>query len=169
MSKIIKINKGCHYTWSILPKILFFSKKDKVIKNTIMFTDTCLYDDVNEQVNKLWGFSVGLFTSQRKESYRFGWNCSKKNGKIQIFDYTEKNYVFDDVYICDVEVNKWYTYVIIKNERSITMKIYDNADKEITEITHDFLNDIHWKIGKTCRPYFGGELSAPHKIILMTK
>lgn len=167
MKKII-INKGCHYTWSILPKILLFCKKNKEIKHTFMFTDSCLYDDINEQVNKLWGFSVGLFTSPRVESFRFGWNCQKKNGKIQIFDYVEKDYKFTDIYICDVEINKWYSYIILKTDNSIIMKIFDD-NIEVEEITHDFLNDINWVFGKTCRPYFGGELTAPHKIIIMTK
>ena len=87
MQKIV-INK--HYTWSVLPSYFIFRDGEvKTISKDFMFTDSCLYDQNITQVNKLWGFSVGLFTNPRVESFRFGWNC--KNGKIQIFEYVEKD------------------------------------------------------------------------------
>lgn len=168
--KEIKIKKGCKYTWSILPKI-FIIKNGAVrtISKEFMFTESCLYDSKITQVNKLWGFSVGLFTSPRKESYRFGWNCQKNNGKIQIFEYVEKDYKFEYEHILDVDINKWYTYVITKSYRSVRLEIYDENNKLLVNCVNDFEMSDNVSLCKTARPYFGGRISAPHDIIIKTK
>ena len=168
MRKIV-INKNCHYTWSILPSFFFVrSNKVQAIEKDIMFTDSCLYEDINSQINKLFGFSFGLLSSPRKESYRFGWNCERKNGKIQVYNYREANERFLYDYICDIEINKHYSYRLTKTKNLVIMEIFDK-DYLVVKFENILLWDKKCGFIKTARPYFGGDLFAPHKMIFWFK
>ena len=66
---VLHIIKGFHYS-TFLPRI-YKPGITKTVK--VKFDKSCAYN-IGEKscVNKLWGFSVGLF-GVHKNSYRFGW------------------------------------------------------------------------------------------------
>jgi hypothetical protein len=65
----VRILKGFHYS-TFFPKIYrFCSENKKSIR--VKFDKSCVYKiDEKSCVNKLWGFSIGLF-GVHKNSYRF--------------------------------------------------------------------------------------------------
>jgi hypothetical protein len=81
------ILKNWHYS-TFFPRIC----KVKGIKTVkIKFDRSCAYN-INEKscVNKLWGFSSGLF-GVHKNSYRFGWTYDSVSDKIVIWAYIYRN------------------------------------------------------------------------------
>ena len=84
---VLYIIKGFHYS-TFFPKIYRFRSENKKSVQ-VKFDKSCAYKiDEKSCVNKLWGFSVGLF-GVHKNSYRFGWTY--ENDKIIIWTYSYIN------------------------------------------------------------------------------
>lgn len=134
------------------------------VKKTVRFLPNCHYNLGNENqfdINKLYGFSVGLLQSNQFNSARFGWRWSIKKQKIELLAYVYINGVrineWDiDTLICNVELN-----AIIKTQISIEGPHYRfeviGTEGGVKHITRSGSG-----AGYNQYPYFGGNEVAPH-------
>jgi hypothetical protein len=97
------IFKGCHYS-TFFPRIICKNNFNKTIK--VRFDESCKYNiEEDSCVNKLWGFSIGLF-GVHKNSYRFGWTY--ENDKIVIWTYSYINGKLQKEKLTECEFDKEY-------------------------------------------------------------
>lgn len=165
----IKIGKGHHYPWLIPIVFPFWVKKhsSSVRKAKFMFTESCmfdLHDEDQHDVNKLFGFSIGY---HHKTSFRFGWRPILDENKIEIVAYEyhdgERQKTMP---ICKIFTNQWYEFIISYNhDKSRTYYFVD--DEGFTNLIR--LKGKKWGLGYTLGIYFGGNETAPHKIIIHKK
>lgn len=165
----IQIKKNRHYPFPPKPTILpVFVKRfdDTIMKHSFLFTKTCLFDLIdNDQhdVNKLFGFSIGL---HHTTSFRFGWRPILKNNTIQIVacEYHEKIRQ-KTIIITELDIDKWYDFELRYSPvLGITTYYCDNHT-----VTNEFnlKKDFGW--GYSLCTYFGGNEKAPQNIIIYMK
>jgi hypothetical protein len=147
----VRILKGFHYS-TFFPKIYrFCSENKKSIR--VKFDKSCVYKiDEKSCVNKLWGFSIGLF-GVHKNSYRFGWTY--ENDKIIIWTYSYINGKLQKEKLTECEFDKEYQCSI-----SIDNKVVFNfngvtKERELRS-TKKFLLELGF--------YFGGKTKAPNNM-----
>ena len=147
------IKKGKHGNFHI-PK--FISPK-KEIKHIISFTDSCRYNIGTDQcdINKLFG--IGFLPYHRRNSIRFGWRYIPQSDNIEILSYYYIKGKRYNQHISFVDINQPYTYTIKWTQNNYQMIVND------TSITIQMNNHI---FGYTLFPYFGGNIPAPHDIII---
>lgn len=143
-------------------------------------------------LNKLFGFTSGLFGKISKQlpntpkqdlpyyyrpahwnSARFVWNYDPKTSNMQVTWYAYDNGVrmYDTKDKVNLKLDKEYELAIIKNENSYTFTIaeirYNYIFKEPTTIWTKIINISETrKIGWTLPLYFGGNKTAPNKIMI---
>ena len=145
---VLHIIKGFHYS-TFLPRI-YKPGITKTVK--VKFDKSCAYN-IGEKscVNKLWGFSVGLF-GVHKNSYRFGWTYEED--KIIIWTYS---YIKDKLYkerLTECEFDKEY---------ECSISIYDGVTFNFNGVTRtEEITELKWlfELGF----YFGGKTRAPHNM-----
>lgn len=161
------IRKGWHRVLH-LPRFFFLSKnRTLTVSKTFNFNTSCMYyfdDDSDFAKNKLFGINVGLTIEPHTNSFRFGWNCEELNGQIQIYKYEYINGERSNSKICDVWLNRDYTYEIEKTDKRINYTVYDDNLNAIATSETVFTMQIPFTMGYMCFPYFGGEEPAPHNM-----
>ena len=169
-SKEYQIKQGRHHSSGRFPH-LYLINKDKgfKFKKSFTFNQSSMYNlnsIDNYDVNKLYGFSLGLFSPPTSNSYRFGWNCQKENGNIQIFSFIqiEKKFVFE--YLMDVNLNKKYSYELRVDKNDIYFNIYDENNIIVFTSKKDYTQKSKMSFAWKCFLYFGGNCVSPQDMIL---
>lgn len=166
---IYTINAGNHYANGT--NFGIHSSGQTVFK-TAVFSPNCIYDlgNVNQaDINKLYGFSVGLFSGNDYNSARFGWRWSIPKEKIELLAY---------VYVNGVRINEWDADTLLAS--------VDTGSETFTEIAV-LPNQYQFKTVSNCvtiikylprggsgagynqYPYFGGNEVAPHTMTIELK
>lgn len=154
------ILKGLHYS-NFFPRILKLKEK-QILTKTFEFTDSCEYEiDETSCVNKLFGFSFGLF-GVHKNSARFGWTYNKETDLIVIWKYIYDNGKLIKQSIGTTKIGQKCKFQIICNK-------LNDYESEVTfhfndcwAASHMFTTQKRWLL--TLGFYFGGHTSAPHKM-----
>jgi len=137
-----------------LPRLLI---KPRLLIYRVAFTESCRYDLGKDQgdINKLFG--VGYFPSHHENSVRIGWNYDVVSGKINIFAYWYAEGIRGWQYLRSVDIGMNYYF-----------KIYIDGDAHRLDISgRNYRVDV--KSTPVCyllRPYFGGNKTAPHDIVI---
>lgn len=170
------IRKGFHYPFPLffltLPK---WVKKDKPTSRIkcFRFTESCLFDLGDEDqwdVNKLFGFSIGL---HHKTSFRFGWRPKLESNQIEIVGYeyhNGKRHSTMPIMKVDVNVNYIFelTYYPLEQKTHYVIKNPMSGEK-LGELIHLFDESYLYKkygLGYLLGIYFGGNERAPQKIVI---
>ena len=161
------IFKGCHYS-TFFPRIICKNNFNKTIK--VKFDESCKYIiDEASCVNKLWGFSSGLF-GVHENSYRFGWTYDSITNRIVIWTYMYINgRLYKDIlHYCKLGVEYTFNIESHTSESGIThttFSIYDNNNTLLVDKTFH----CPYALKKTLLElgfYFGGNTRAPHKMFI---
>ena len=165
---LIKIKKGNHYPF---PRFAIGSLKwvnsgiVTKMERKFLFTESCLFDLVDEDqhdVNKLFGFSIGL---HHNTSFRYGWRPDLETRTIEIVAYEYHDKVRQaTIPICKVDLNKWVFFGLYYSpEGHSKYVVINNGMKTIT-------NTVNVKkksgLGYTLGFYFGGNETAPQDIVV---
>lgn len=149
--------KGRHFAWHFFK---FYFKNSGTIEHRVKFSKNCLYsfgtiDDFD--VNKLFGRSFGY---HHTNSIRFGWRSDGKN--IIIYAYNYKDGVRHIKELCKCIVNKEYTFKMKYSPKDVLLEISSK------DWTTKYAMDINAKrkFGYKLYPYFGGNRTAPHEMIV---
>jgi hypothetical protein len=149
----MKIQKGTHAPLR-LPHPLI---KPKLLAYRVAFTESCRYDIGREQgdINKLFG--VGYFPRHHENSVSIGWNYDIVSGKINLFAY----WYLDDKrhwhYLRSVDIGEVNYFSIQVREQD---HIIDVSGRK-------YCVDVRGRsVGYLLRPYFGGNKTSPHTIII---
>jgi hypothetical protein len=130
-----------------------------------MFTESCLYDLKDEDqwdVNKLFGFSIGM---HHKISFRFGWRSILETKEIEIVAYEYYDGVRQVTKIIDrVGINEWHRYILCYYPLIQKVVYYISGAKK--GLTTDVKIKKKWGWGYTLGLYFGGNDKAPQKIVI---
>lgn len=107
-----------HYS-TFIPRIY---KSNTIRSVKIKFDKSCKYS-IQERscVNKLWGFSSGLF-GVHKNSYRFGWTYDSVSDKIIIWAYIYRNGKLFKEQLTECNFDVEYTFTMeIKDKVTLTV------------------------------------------------
>jgi hypothetical protein len=109
-------------------------------------------------INKLFG--VGYFPSHHENSVRVGWNYDIVSGRINIFAYWYVGGKRDWQYLRSVDIGVMCYF-----------KMYIDDDMHRLDIAgRNYRVDVHsTPICYLLRPYFGGNRTAPHDIVIDIK
>ena len=171
MKKVIKKNCRRPFPWFNLPSLVFLRKGHSYsITKQVMFTDSTIYhfnDNDQFDVNKLFGFSSGYAMTN---SFRFGWRPNPDLTKIEVTGFEHYNGVMTPIIsLFEVELNKWYTYVIkydgVLDE--VTYTVVSDDDPTINNIAvRSIVLKHNFNIGYKLYLYFGGNKKAPQDITI---
>jgi len=152
----MRIKKGTHAPIR-LPKIML---TPSLICYRVAFTQSCKYDIGNDQgdINKLFG--IGYFPSHHKNSVRIGWNYDTVSGKICLWAYWYKDGKRCWDYLRSVDIGVPYYFKIYIGDGEHTIDVSGRRYTVDTEPQ---------KISYLLRPYFGGNQTAPHDMIIDMK
>ena len=184
----LKIKKGNHYPFPRfaigLPKWVNKNKPTQMAKS-YWFTESCLYDLKDEDqhdVNKLFGFSIGL---HHNTSFRFGWRADLETHSIEIVGYEYQDKVRQaTTHICNIALrSSAYFLLYYLPEGKIEYAVFqDNTHYEKYMEMKDAIRNVveatiinivkikkKWGLGYTLGLYFGGNETAPQDIIIHSK
>lgn len=159
---VYTIFKGWHFT---VPPFPFFVWNRKRIDWVVSFDESIFYDLKDEDqldINKLCGESWGLF-GIHKNSARFGMRCNLKDRTIELFSYCYDNAQRFTNFICAIKAGKETHLTLFKNKLSYIFSVQGEYEKEQPKTFQPP------KLGFYCRPFFGGNKPAPHKIKINLK
>ena len=157
---IYHIQKGGHYKSGIKIGLNFRNK----VTFKAEFDFSCIYDhgtSDNYDVNKLYGFSTSW--SHHKQSARIGWRCI--NGiDIQILAYSYDQGVRQDPQLLGtVKPGNCFECSIEKRKGSFLFTFnHDDKNKFISVKIKDGWFPLRYML----YPYFGGNMKAPHDMIM---
>ena len=167
---IIRKNKRKPFPYiSLFIPIFIWKKKSFSIIKSFNFSDSAIYqfpDTDQWDVNTLFGFSIGF---HHVNSFRFGWRPNKDLTKIEIDGYEYHNKIrITTISICEVELNKWYTYVLtyIPKTNEVEYLVIDKNCESANSYIR-LKNNLSW--GYRLGLYFGGNKKAPHDITIYKK
>lgn len=165
------IKQGRHYSTPRFPKLYLFRQNKKfVIERDFLLSNSCFYKLGNANdfaINKLFGFSVGLFGGPKENSFRFGWNCFKDNKTFSLFAFYHLDGRMLSQYIGDIYPEKRYVYRLEKDINSINFIVTDKeTGTEMCKGKIDYKQKNKWNFGWKLFFYFGGEETAPHDLLL---
>ncbi len=156
--RVFKIRKGFHRSTFDRD-----TTNESFISFSVIFDNNCEYytqDPINQyDINKLYGLS-DCGTYHKTNSVRFGWRWDGNSIEINSYIRVDGNFYFEK--ICNVNLNEANDYSI---------QIFD--DHYILRV-----GTIEKKINKKCNfigkryklwPYFGGDETAPHDIVIRIK
>jgi hypothetical protein len=179
----IRIKKGNHYPFPNfaigLPKWIK-KHNETIMTRAYWFNESCLYDLKDEDqgdVNKLFGFSIGL---HHNTSFRFGWRADLKTRTIEIVGYEYHNKIRKPTtHICNIELREEvYFLIYYMPEGKVGYIVYqDNTHyNKLLEPLNDYVIRINventvnikrkWGLGYTLGVYFGGNETAPQDITI---
>jgi len=125
------------------------------------------YDEDQHDVNKLFGFSIGM---HHNNSFRFGWRPNEDLSKMEIVGYEYLNGLrIPTIPICEVYLDKWYRYEMkyIAETEQFQYTVTDGNETHST--IHPVTLKNNWNFGYRLYLYFGGNKKAPHKIVIYKK
>ena len=165
--KRYSIRSWCHYSNFIpslhrgYPGLGFYSTM-----GTFYFDGSCRYEvDESCCVNKLFGFSFGLF-GVHKNSVRFGWTYDKSEDKIAIWSYVYADGKLHKKKICTVDISEFVQFEIMVDK----FGAYFTVDNDLKYIfRHTFDSSLFDRYLLDLGPYFGGKSRAPHEIVIFNK
>lgn len=165
---VFKINKGTHYSSVFLgiPHTLLPCFGDEM-NFEVTFFETCKYSTVKpsnqSDANKLFGFTDGL-TMAHSHSARFGWHYDLKTKKIVLHSYCYVNKIVKNVEIGSVDINVPVKLGIKRFKTEYVFTMNGNVVGRVAKLDrgNSFVNF-------KCFPYFGGDETAPHDILLKLK
>lgn len=137
------------------------------VSRKLCFTFSSKYDlgnDDQQDHNKLFGIAYGNI---HRNSARFGWRYDNKKNVfiLSAYCYINGERVMTD--LCTVVANHWYDCHIICVGSIYTFKVINQSgDLLCTELISKGHNK---KLGWLLGPYFGGNRTAPHDIIIELK
>ena len=144
-------------------------RKDKPFSITkrFKFTESTIYyfdDDDQYDVNKLFGFSVGM---HHNNSVRFGWRPNSDLSKIEIVGYEYHNKLrIPTIPICEINLNSWYEFGLKYNHKTGYIEYYVTDGDYTNSLQHPIKLKSKINLGYKLDLYFGGNKPAPHKIII---
>ena len=168
---LYKIKQGNHYVsnWSL--SLGGFHTGITYMERTVKFDASALYmitdppgqiDKCHNDINKLFGFSYGL---HQTNSFRFGWNCTD-NKQINIYAYWYIDGVRGskklDVYVPGESFKAYIRYN--RGTGRITFGIEDETGFITTFDELDYTAAPC--MGYYLLPYFGGNCTAPHDMLI---
>ncbi len=146
------IRQGCHSVIA-LPSIV----TDNDVTYRIQFTESCRYNIGSEQydINKLFG--IGYAPHHHKNSVRFGWRYDLKSDMIEILAYWYLN-----------GIRYWHPLNFVAIGANNHYQITRFADRHDLSLKFEtFSVPVRNRgIGYLLRPYFGGNMPAPHDITI---
>jgi len=159
----MKIQKGTHAPLR-LPQLLIkplstslFLDRDNLLAYRVAFTESCRYDLGKDQgdINKLFG--IGYFPHHHDNSVRIGWNYDLVSGKINLFAYWYKDGVRSWHYLRSVDIGEINYF-----------KIYIRKEEHLIDVSgRKYFVDVEGRsVGYLLRPYFGGNRTSPHTMII---
>ncbi len=139
------------------------------VTKAVIFKDNCAYNlnNVNQyDINKLYGFSVGLFNGNDYNSARFGWRWSIAKQQIELMAY---------IYVNGKRLNEWDADTLMHSNNLNTV-----VNTEIAVVGNQYrfraygdgynvvkyFNRAGNGAGYNQYPYFGGQEVAPHDITI---
>lgn len=157
---IMRIKKGRHGNFHF-PIPLFIKNKSLIKKVT--FTDSCRYDigDDQSDTNKLFG--IGYLPYHRKNSARFGWRYIKETDCIELMIYWYKKGIRQYESLCEINLNKQYICEISSNNNSHVYFVKTIDGNILSTKSIDLKGRF---FGYKLFSYFGGNMKAPHDIII---
>ncbi len=167
MKLVIHKNKRRPFPYfGIFLPVLIRKDKSFIITKSFKFTESTIYlfnDEDQYDVNKLFGFSVGM---HHNNSFRFGWRPNTDLSKIEIVGYEYHNKLrIPTIPICEIDLNKWYEFTLKYNHKTNYIE-YRVTDGEYTNSTqHPIKLKDNINFGYKLDLYFGGNKTAPHKMI----
>jgi hypothetical protein len=159
---VFTIKKGRHHSGNFIYKFFNFFNFTSSIFYRVTFNQSCKYEIEGEDmydINKLVGFSRGL---HHKDSARFGWRYSSKGDCIELFAYCYVSGNRTYKKMCDIELNREAVLEISKVKNYYIFRVFHGIS------TYVFTVDTKCKfpIGYSLWPYFGGNLKAPHDMVI---
>lgn len=149
-----KIKKGTHYAFHWFK---IYLKKNVKMSHSIIFDDSCLYsfgDADDYDINKLFGRSFGM---HHKDSFRFGWRADGNKIAIYAYNYINGKRVIDFLCKCSPSIKNNFSLIFESN----TVKLNVNG----VTWSYDLDMDLPF-IGYKMYPYFGGNRTAPHDMLI---
>lgn len=149
----MKIQKGTHAPFR-LPCLLI---NPRLLAYRVAFTESCRYDIGRDQgdINKLFG--IGYFPHHHDNSVRIGWNYDIVSGKINLFAYWYAQGVRGWHYLRSVDIGEVNYFSIQAGEQD---HIIDVSGRK-------YCVDVPGRsVGYLLRPYFGGNKTSPHTMII---
>lgn len=159
----VVIKKRKHYSSWKFPK-LYNTSKEFTISKLVTFTESCRYDlgsTDQYDINKLFG--IGYFPWHHYNSVRFGWRYDLFNKDIAIFSYWYSNKIRKYELLGSVEIDVPYIYSISIYKNYHELFIFDN--KFVPVMQHKVTMPSQ-KIGYYLKPFFGGNRTAPHDMLI---
>lgn len=156
-----KIKKGKHKHSNFWARLNIFNAK-KLIKYKVKFDNNCWYPKINNDsndLNKIFGFGGA---DHHKNSIRLCWRPNFENkGTISIFTCWYDDQKRSSKKFCDMKVGEHVEFEIKKNKNGFSVKTSFHND----QINHSDPNPT-WK---RLWPYFGGNNTAPHNMMIELK
>ena len=153
------IKKGKHYC-SQLFRFKPYWQKDR-LSNHVIFTSSCEYKldyPDNLDVNKLFGLSYGY---HHNNSARFGWHYGSHG--IQLFAYCYINGKRTESFICFLKFNTQYKLTLIRTAAKYSFVVTSKDIMRQVQVPHPKIP----RYGYRLNPYFGGNQTAPHDMIIL--
>jgi len=162
---IFKTIREKHYSNQFTYKIFNIFNNNRFLSYYVTFSDSCRYElpkEDQEDINKLFGFSLGF--NHHKDSARTGWFY--KDNNIHIYAYIYDNGIRTSKFIKTININETYIISIVDEGSNWLFSINDVSVEEIhiTDVRID--KSSKFKIGYKLWPYFGGNNTAPHDILI---
>jgi hypothetical protein len=158
---IYEIKKGKHFSGIHLKLHLGV---DKIIRK-IVFDNSCIYNFKNEDqydINKLFGLSFG---HHHNNSARFGWRANEDKIEIYAYYYSKGSICYAN--ICSVKSNVPYEYSILIENGVYIFQVENSEGYVIGSHIANKAETCGW--GYYLYPYFGGNNTAPHDMIILMK
>ena len=164
---IFTIKKGKHFGDQFFHKMWNFFNFNKKIEYIVKFSDSCVYELNKEDqldINKLFGFSMGLF--HHKNSVRFGWNYL--DGKIILHAYCYEEGKRNSSFITRIPLDQDFKLSIFVEESVYTFVVENLKTNHKSKVK--MYRKQKFLFGYNLWPYFGGNNPAPHDMsIELTK
>lgn len=157
---IFTVKRGKHYSDGLIYKAAHFITLTGRLERTVMFDESCKYSlpkADQRDVNKLFGYSVGL--DHHKNSARFGWHWYQ--GSIHVSAYVYRDGERSDLPITELDLNTWYQFSLEAQTESDCFVIRDH---ESTIAIANIERRVKFRGGIQLWPYFGGNCPAPHDV-----
>lgn len=158
---IFTIKKGKHYSDQFFYKMCNFLNFKKKIEYIVKFPHSCIYELNKEDqmdINKLFGFSIGLWHHQN--SVRFGWNYL--DGKIILHAYWYEDGKRNNSFITRVPLDQEFKLSIFIEEKNYTFIVENLKNNHKSKVK--VYRKENFLFGYSLWPYFGGNNPAPHDI-----
>lgn len=155
------IKANTHYSWGW--HHLGFTFKNKIAFRA-KFSNSCLYDlrNVNNyDINKLFGFSTSIW--HHNQSARVGWR-RHDNNSIEVVTYSYYNHVRVPETILGIVKPEQEFTCTIEDTESHYVYTYNEGDTFKKVEDHKLRDKVWFKY--LLWPFFGGDQTAPHHMIL---